>query len=93
MFEFSKLDGFDWDKGNLNKNRLKHNVSSKECEEIFYNKRLVINYDKTHSRIERRFQALGVTDNRRLLFIAFTIRNNKIRVISARDPNKKERSV
>ncbi|MFX0195841.1 MAG: BrnT family toxin [Candidatus Hodarchaeota archaeon] len=34
---------------------------------------------------------LGKTDNERLLFVVFTIRSNKIRVISARDMNRKER--
>lgn len=90
-FDISKIIGFDWDEGNLNKNRLKHNVTPIECEEVFYNKPLLIAYDKVHSKIEKRFQALGQTNNGRLLFVAFTIRNNKIRVISARDQNKKER--
>lgn len=90
-FNKSTIIGFDWDKGNLNKNRLRHNVEPIECEEIFYNKPLLVIYDKVHFKIEKRFQALGQTNNGRLLFIVFTIRNNKIRVISARDQNKKER--
>ncbi len=84
--------GFDWNKGNINKNWLKHKVKSKEGEEIFFNKPLLLNFDKKHSREEKRFQALGKTNKGRSLFIAFTFRNKKIRVISARDQNKKERS-
>ena len=34
---------------------------------------------------------LDETDNERLLFVVFTIRSNKIRVISARDMSRKER--
>lgn len=37
-----------------------------------------------------RFQALGRTDDGRKLFLSLTIRDEKIRVISARDMNKKE---
>jgi uncharacterized DUF497 family protein len=42
---------------------------------------------------ETRFYALGQTDTGRLLFVVFTARKNLIRVISARDMNKKERKV
>ncbi|MBW2654359.1 MAG: BrnT family toxin [Deltaproteobacteria bacterium] len=85
--------GFDWDKGNVDKNWLKHKVSSVECEQIFFNRPLVVQDDITHSKIEKRFYALGKTDSKRALFIAFTVRNNFIRVISARDMSRKERKV
>ena len=92
-FNFKKFEGFDWNEGNLLKNKLKHRVNIKECEEVFYNKPLLINEDNNHSNKEIRFQALGVTGNNRLLFIVFTKRNNKVRVISARDQSKKERLI
>jgi len=47
--------------------------------------------DEKHSEQEERYYALGHTDAGRLLFLVFTIRNNLIRVISARDMSKKER--
>jgi uncharacterized protein len=83
--------GFDWDSGNVNKNWLKHKVSPVECEQIFFNHPLVIQDDLIHSKTEKRYYALGKTDLKRTLFIAFTIRNNFIRVISARDMSRKER--
>jgi hypothetical protein len=46
-----------------------------------------------HSETEKRFYALGRTDSKRALFIAFTIRNNLVRVISARDMSSREREV
>ncbi|MBU0501939.1 MAG: BrnT family toxin [Candidatus Margulisbacteria bacterium] len=61
-----------------------------ECEEIFFNEPLVVPDDK-HSKMEQRFYALGRTNQDRLLFVVYTIRSNKIRVISARDMNKRER--
>ncbi|MCH7641111.1 BrnT family toxin [Patescibacteria group bacterium] len=82
---------FDWDRGNIEKNWKKHKVHFKEAEEAFFNKPLKIFPDKKHSTKERRLQAFGITNSRRNLTIFFTIRDNKIRVISARDQNKKER--
>ncbi|TFG91105.1 MAG: BrnT family toxin [Candidatus Atribacteria bacterium] len=49
--------------------------------------------DTKHSKIEKRFYALGKSKTERFLFISFTIRNNLIRVISARDMNRKERMI
>jgi len=74
---------FEWDKGNSGKNLIKHEVRDKEAEEVFNNKPLI-------SKEELRFQALGRTDKGRLIFLSFTIRKDKIRVILARDMNKKE---
>ena len=84
---------FEWDKGNLEKNFKKHKVSNKEAEEIFINESLIISEDAKHSGEERRFQGLGKTDLGKLLFLSFTVRKDKIRVISARDMNKKEEVV
>lgn len=82
---------FDWDKGNIDKNWDRHKVYYRETEEIFFNKPLLVFSDKEHSCYEARFQALGVTNKKRKLSIFFTIRKNQIRIISARDQNKKER--
>ena len=82
---------FDWDKGNINKNLQKHNVTDKESEEAFFDSRLRVYYDKGHSKKEERYYALGKTLKGQILFIVFTIRNDRIRIISARDINKKEK--
>ncbi len=89
----SQSEGFEWDDGNISKNWLKHKVSPAECEQIFFNRPLVIQDGKKHSEVEKRFYALGRTGSRRTLFIAFTVRNKRIRVISARDMSRKEREV
>jgi hypothetical protein len=80
----------DWDEHNKEKNWEKHKVNFKECEEIFFNEPLKTFYDIKHSQEEVRFIALGKTDENRRLFIVFTIRNKKNRVISAREMSKKE---
>lgn len=85
--------GFEWDKGNREKNWIKHKVNNMECEEVFFNQPLLICFDKKHSQEEIRFYALGHTNLGRMLFVVFTVRNDKIRVIYARDMNKKEREI
>lgn len=86
-----KPKGFEWDSGNLDKNRKKHAVTEKECEDIFSDATLVTNVDIKHLQVEKRFTAHGKTQHGRLLYVVFTIRSNTIRVISARDQSRKER--
>ena len=88
-----KCEGFEWDEGNSEKNWIRHRVSKNECEEVFFNCPVFATEDTKHSENEQRFYVLGQTDVKRCLFISFTIRKNKIRVISARDMSKKERQV
>ncbi|OGM77347.1 hypothetical protein A2188_03185 [Candidatus Woesebacteria bacterium RIFOXYA1_FULL_43_9] len=83
---------FEWNKGNIDKNLKKHGLRNEEAEEAFLKKPLVY-YDKIHSKIEKRYDCLGVTDKGKKLFISFTIRSSKIRIISARQMSKKERKI
>jgi hypothetical protein len=82
---------FVWDKGNIDKSWKKHRVTNQECEEVFFDKKKKIYKDKLHSIGEDRFILLGKTKKKRLLYVVFAVRNKKIRIISARDINKKER--
>jgi len=91
MDTLSECVGFVWDEGNLFKNWERHEVSAFECEQVFFNQPLIAAPDEKHSSKEPRFFALGQTDGARLLFIVFTIRSKLIRVISARDMNRRER--
>lgn len=88
-----RCTGFQWDKDNIEKNWLKHEVSPSEYEQVFFNLPLVAFEDVKHSQEEERYYTLGRTDEGRNLFIVFTIRKKLIRIISARDMNKKERQV
>ncbi|MCG2711237.1 MAG: BrnT family toxin [Candidatus Omnitrophica bacterium] len=85
--------GFEWDKSNVDKNRVKHNVTPQECEQIFFNHPLVVADDIKHSGAENRYYALGQTDAEIMLFIVFTIRGKQMRIICARNMNRKERRV
>lgn len=80
---------FEWNPGNIGKNK-KHNVEDKEAEEVFLDEGKVIFKDKLHSQKEDRFILLGKTKKDKLLYIVFTKRKKKIRIISVRSINKKE---
>lgn len=91
--QLSACSGFEWDEGNSEKNRLKHEVTRPECEQIFFNRPLVVADDEKHSQDEVRYYALGQTDKGRRLFLVLTIRGSLIRVISARDMNRAEKRI
>ncbi len=85
------ITGFDWDAGNQTKSAEKHSVSCDEAEQVFLNNPLKVLSDSGHSKAEPRFHAFGKTDAGRYLTIAFTIRENRLRVISAGPMHKNER--
>ena len=94
MIELDQIEGFDWDKGNIDKNWRTHKVSNLEAEQVFFNRPLVVSDDEKHSsKSEHRYAALGKTEVGRNLFITFTIRVKLIRVISAREMSKRERKI
>ena len=82
--------GFDWDDANLTKNWHKHKVSPDEAESIFFHDPLLLRSDAEHSTREKRYLAMGETPEARRLLVVFTVRHKLIRVISARDMNRKE---
>ncbi len=87
----AQTTGFDWDAGNAAKVEMRHSVQPAECEQAFFSEPFVVSFDETHSTAEPRWRALGNTAAGRWLFIVFTVRGNLIRVVGARDTNKKER--
>ena len=91
--DLKRCTGFQWDSANADKIRDRHRVSRSECEQIFFNRPLIVADDEKHSGVGRRLYALGTADSGRLLFAVFTIRENLVRVISARDMSRRERRV
>ena len=82
---------FDWDKENIGKNWVKHKVTNKESEEVFLDPKVIISEDTKHSQTEKRWLILGKTKNDKYLALIFTKRDSKVRIISARVMNKKEK--
>lgn len=84
---------FEWDEGNATKNWERHKVTQAECEEVFFLEPFLVTEDVTHSDAEARFYALGQTSRSRKLLVVFTIRSERIRVISARTMSRRERRI
>ena len=82
--------GFDWDDANTRKNWERHQVAPEEAEDLFFYEPLVVRRDLRHSKVEKRYYALGQTGAGRRLFVVFTVRRKLIRVTSARDMNRSE---
>ena len=81
---------FEWDEFNSSKSQKKHGIRAKESEEIFISTTLFVISDIKHSQKEQRFIALGQTIREKHLLIIFTLRKEKIRIISARKMHEKE---
>lgn len=94
MNDFHLLEpiDFDWDENNEPKILNKHGLNRQEIEETFYNYKFAIP-DQAHSKEELRYGVYGQTDLGKILFIAFTVIDRRVRVISARLTNKKEREI
>ena len=88
-----KIDGFDWDSGNLLKNESKHGLSHDVIEE-FFSAKIWVSPDPKHSEAEDRFLAIGESPAGKPMIVAFTIRvksgRKLIRPISARYIHAKE---
>ena len=89
--DLAECAGFQWDGGNADKNWELHQVSNAECEQLFFNRPILVASDEKHSHREPRRAALGQTNAGRRLSVVFTIRDTLVRVISARDMSRDER--
>ena len=97
MTDFSafaaRLAGFDWDRGNAEKNWARHAVTRNEAEEVFFHEPVLLAEDDIHSTREPRYLVLGRTAADRRLAVIFTVRRDLVRVISARPMSRKERTL
>ena len=87
-----KIDGFDWDEGNIDKCE-KHGVSIQEIELVFEHDPLIF-INKKHPDEEQRYTAVDL-ENKRSIYIIYTIRIRQLRMvirpISARYMHEKEK--
>ena len=85
---------FDWDQWNLQKNEIKHGVSASEAESTFADKAHSLFDDEMHSKTnELRFILYGKSFKDRVLMLGFTVRANKISIITARPASQKESTI
>ncbi len=83
-------DEFEWDDAKAASNLRVHEVSFETARDVFSDPFIVEWEDGGQDGGEERFAALGMVDNR-LIFVAYTIRGETIRIISARPAEPFER--
>ena len=83
-------DEFEWDDAKSAANLAKHKVSFDTARRAFEDVFAVEREDDTEGYGEPRFNLLGVVDGR-VLFVVYTMRDEVIRIISAREAEPYER--
>jgi len=81
-----------WDSVKAKSNRLKHRVFFSDVEPVFYDPN-AISFEDRESEDEARYIVIGLDSMARLIVVAYTYRDNVIRVISARKASKTEQKV
>ncbi len=82
---------YEWDPRKANENLRKHGVSFEEAATVFLDPLAVTFPDPDHSSEEDREITIGVTTQRRVVFVSHCQRVDRIRIISARKATRKER--
>lgn len=82
---------FEWDPEKERRNRRKHGVSFAEAASVFLDPMALTFDDPDHSSDEDREITIGVSNRQRVLFVAHTAREDRIRIISARRATQQER--
>ena len=80
---------FEWDEEKNLANIKKHGISFDVAKFVFNDENAIEIYDETHSVDEDRYIIIGIVN--KVLYVVYTVRNERIRVISARIANETER--
>ena len=85
---------FEWDKNKNEQNIQKHGVNFELASLVFEDKNLFVYQDTRFDYGENRYLAIGeIKAILSILTVVFTKRGQKIRIISARKPKKKEKNL
>jgi uncharacterized DUF497 family protein len=82
---------FEWDNNKAESNILKHGITFEEAVTVFADPYLLFTEDSKNSLREEREWAIGESEKGSILVVIFTMRDEKIRIISARKATKRER--
>jgi uncharacterized DUF497 family protein len=82
---------FEWDEDKAAANLARHGVSFEEAKTVFDDPLYVDFYDPDHSSQEHRYIIIGESQQRRLLIVSYTERQDVVRLISAREVTRSER--
>ena len=80
---------FEWDDEKNRINKRKHNVDFNDAAKVFGDENRIEWLDEEHSDEENRYITIGRV--KKILFVIYTERENKTRLISARRADKEER--
>lgn len=86
------LTGFEWDEAKAASNARKHRVTFEETVTAFDDPKAITLDDPEHSEHERRFVTIGCSSRGRLLVACHCDRLDRVRIISSRMANRRERS-
>ena len=81
---------FEWDSTKAKLNKIKHGISFKTATAVFDDPNRIEDYDEAHSWDEDRWKVIGMAGD--ILFVIYTERHERIRLISAREATDQERS-
>ena len=82
---------FEWNRDKAEANLSKHGVSFDEAKTVFDDPLYIDFYDPDHSEDEDRYIIIGQSQEHRLLIVSYTEREDKIRLISAREATRTEK--
>jgi uncharacterized DUF497 family protein len=88
---YTRAVEYEWDPEKDRVNREKHGISFAEASTVFLDPLAATVVDERHSIEELRFRTVGYTATERLVLVAHTDRDDRIRIISARDATPRER--
>lgn len=82
---------FEWDDSKEQKNIKKHGLNFSVAARVFLDPDRIEIYDEVHSTAEDRYNTIGMVND--ILFVVYTERIDRIRIISARIATKQEKEV
>ena len=82
---------FEWDEEKARLNFIKHKISFETAAHVFDDDNYIKMYDFEHSDNEERYIAIGRVGE--ILFVVYTERGEKIRLISARLADEDEEAI
>jgi len=85
-------DKFEWDDRKAAANRARHGIGFETARKVFKDPLAVDDPDDREDYGEARFTLIGMADGR-LLLVAYTMREDRIRIISARGAEPYEHRV
>jgi uncharacterized protein len=82
---------FEWDEAKAETNLRKHDVPFREAATVFDDPLAMTFADPDHSEEEERLLTFGYSNKERLLAVAHTARDKRVRLITARPVTRAER--